>query len=70
MIFIFDTMLAIKVRGHKLVFTVTFWLEIISDEINLFWRRNYFFLILAHPVYKNVNNTGSKQVRIMKQTAF
>ena len=28
------------------------------------------FLILAHPVYKNVNNTGTKYVRIMKQTAF
>jgi hypothetical protein len=33
-----------------------------------FWRRNYFF-ILAHPVY-HVNNTGTKYVRIMKQTAF
>jgi len=33
-----------------------------------FWRRNY-FLILAH-LYKNVNNTGTKYVRIMKQTAF
>ena len=29
-----------------------------------------FFLILAHPVYKNVNNTGTKQVSVMKQTAF
>jgi hypothetical protein len=29
-----------------------------------------FFLILAHPVYKNVNNTGTKYARIMKQTAF
>jgi hypothetical protein len=29
-----------------------------------------FLLILAHPVYKNVNNTGTKYVRIMKQTAF
>jgi len=28
------------------------------------------FLILAHSVYKNVNNTGTKYVRIMKQTAF
>ena len=35
-----------------------------------FWRRNYFFLILAHSVYKMVNNTGTKYVRIMKQTAF
>jgi len=29
-----------------------------------------FFFILAHPVYKNVNNTGTKDVRIMKQTTF
>ena len=29
-----------------------------------------FFLILAHPVYKNVNNTGTKYVRFMKLTAF
>ena len=29
-----------------------------------------FFLILAHSVHKNVNNTETKQVRIMKQTAF
>ena len=29
-----------------------------------------FFLILAHPVYKIVNNRGIKYVRIMKQTAI
>jgi hypothetical protein len=29
-----------------------------------------FFLILAHILYINVNNTGTKYVRIMKQTAF
>ena len=34
-----------------------------------FWRRNYFFLILAH-LYINVNNTGTKYVRIVKQTAL
>jgi len=28
-----------------------------------------FFLILAHP-YKNVKNTGTLYVRLMKQTAF
>ena len=33
------------------------------------WRQNYFFLISAY-LYKNVNNTGTKQVSIMKQTAF
>ena len=42
------------------------------SSLNLltFWRRNYYFLILGHPVLKNVDNTGTKQVRIMKQTAF
>jgi len=42
------------------------------------WRRSIInllapellFLILAHTVYKNVDNTGTKYVRIMKQTAF
>jgi len=34
-----------------------------------FWRRNYFFNF-STPVYKIVNNTGTKYVRIMKQTAF
>jgi len=41
-----------------------------SKKITLtFWRLNYFFKILAHSV-KNVNKTGTKYVRIMKQTAF
>jgi hypothetical protein len=34
-----------------------------------FWRRNYFFNFSTLCV-QNVNNTGTKQVRIMKQTAF
>jgi len=34
-----------------------------------FWRRNY-FLNFSTPCVQNVNNTGTKQVRIMKQTAF
>ena len=34
-----------------------------------FWRRNYFFLILAHPVYK-MWIIQEPNVRIMKQTAF
>ena len=29
-----------------------------------------FFFNFSTPVYKNVNNTGTKYVRIMKQTAF
>jgi len=29
-----------------------------------------FFLNFNTPVYKNVNNTGAKYVRIIKQTAF
>ena len=34
-----------------------------------FWRRNYFFNFSTLCI-QNVNNTGTKQVRIMKQTAF
>ena len=34
-----------------------------------FWRRNYFFNV-STPCVLNVNNTGTKYVRIMKQTAF
>jgi hypothetical protein len=37
---------------------------------NLLVPELLFFLILAHPVYKIVNNTGTKYVRIMKQTTF
>jgi len=34
-----------------------------------FWRRNY-FINFSTPCIQNVNNTGTKHVRIMKQTAF
>ena len=34
-----------------------------------FWRRNYFFNFSTFCL-QNVNNTGTKQLRIMKQTAF
>ena len=34
----------------------------------IFWRRNNFFFCTF--CKQNVNNTGTKQVRIMKQTAF
>jgi len=34
-----------------------------------FWRRNYFFNF-STPVYKNVNNTGTKYVRIIKKLHF
>ena len=34
-----------------------------------FWRRNYFFNFSTFCI-QNVNNTGTKYVRIMKQTAF
>jgi len=34
-----------------------------------FWRRNY-FLNFSTPCISNVNNTGTKYVRIMKQIAF
>ena len=33
------------------------------------WRRNYFFNF-STPCIQNMNNTGTKQVSIMKQTAF
>ena len=39
------------------------------DRLN-FWRRNYFFLNFSTSCIWNVNNTGTKYVRIMKQTAF
>jgi len=35
----------------------------------IFWRRKY-FLNFSTSCIKNVNNTGTKYVRIMKQTAF
>jgi len=34
-----------------------------------FWRRNYFFNFSTTSIW-NVNNTGTKYVRFMKQTAF
>ena len=34
-----------------------------------FWRRNYFFNFSTSCI-QNVNNTGTKYVRIMKQTEF
>jgi len=39
------------------------------ETILTFWRRNYFFNFSTSCV-ENVNNTGTKYVRIMKQTAF
>ena len=38
-------------------------------ELLTFWRRNYFFNF-STPCIKNVNNTGTKYIRIMKQTLF
>ena len=35
-----------------------------------FWTRNYFFFSFNTPCIENVNNTGTKYDRIMKQTAF
>ena len=35
-----------------------------------YWRRNYFFFNFSTSCIQNVNNTGTKYVRIMKQTAF
>ena len=39
-------------------------------EFLTFWRRNYFFFNFSTACIQNVNNTGTKYVRIMKQTAF
>jgi len=66
----------------KLEMHITFWLEKWSDDLRdtvldwklilkhilTFWSRNYFSKF-STPVY-SVNKTGTKQVRIMKQTAF
>jgi len=42
----------------------------VNAQYNLIlWCRNYFFN-LSTPCIWNVNNTGTKQVSIMKQTAF
>jgi len=59
-----QTRIAIRLQRTKISLHIKYY----SFSLT-FWRRNYFFLILAHPVY-NVNNTGTKYVRIMKQTAF
>ena len=45
------------------------WNQLLTTRLTL-WRRNYFFLNFSTPCIKNVNNTGTKQVSIMKQTAF
>ena len=42
--------------------------SLLSESLT-FWRRNY-FLNFSTPCIKNVNNIGTKYVRIMKQTAF
>ena len=34
------------------------------------WRRNYFFFNFSTSCIQNVNNTGTKQLSIMKQTAL
>jgi len=43
--------------------------RLIPDRFLTFWRRNN-FLNFSTPCIQNVNNTGTKYVRIMKQTAF
>jgi len=48
--------------------------SMVLNEINIvifltFWHRNYFFNSSTLCI-QNVNNTGTKYVRIMKQTAF
>jgi len=48
----------------KRLVTVSF-----TGMILTLWRRNYFFNFSTSCI-ENVNNTGTKQVSIMKQTAF
>jgi len=50
------------ISGNKCCADVNNWLTL--------WRRNYFFLNFSTPYIQNVNNAGTKQVSIMKQTAF
>jgi len=45
------------------------WNVVYFSLILTFWRRNYFFNF-STPCMQNVTNTGTKYVRIMKQTAF
>ena len=43
----------------------------VADTLTLtFWCRNYFFFNFSTSCIQNVNNTGTKDVSIMKQTAF
>ena len=41
-----------------------------KEAILNLWRRNYFFFNFSTSCIQNVNNTGTKQVSIMKQTEF
>jgi len=55
------------------VITIAFpqqeWGPPVTQSRLTFRRRNYFFYF-STPCIQNVNNTGTKYVRIMKQTAF
>ena len=51
------------------LFTNWYTSELSSKTILTFWRRNYFFNFSTHCI-QNVNNTGTKYIRNMKQTAF
>ena len=55
----------------KLKFISTLFIYYITMAYALltFWRRNYFFNFNT-PCIQNVNNIGTKYVRIMKQAAF
>jgi len=48
----------------KFLFTLFYRFTILT-----FWRRNY-FLNFSTPCVLNVNKTGTKHIRIVKQTAF
>ena len=44
--------------------------ELLLPQILTLWRRNYFFFNFSTLCMWNVNNTGTKQFSIMKQTPF
>ena len=50
--------------------TANRWQYNTAHTLLTFWRRNYFVFDFSTPCIENVNNTGTKYVRIMKQTAF
>ena len=55
--------------GHHCCWDMKSVNAVLGQILLTFWRRNYFFKFSTSCI-QNVNNTVTKQVRIMKQTAF